>query len=147
VISTNVDKSQPLPQPQNSSAQVDEPGTIEINVTNRHTPRGGSQDVDDSAATEQVLSKVARNEFQLKRYDSAANAYEKLLKNGGDAASINQRLGQCYEHLGKKEDAVSAYKRAASVLKANMGSGRGNSAGQKAALDTVQTAIKVLGGE
>lgn len=123
---------------------VDDPGQIEISVSNR-TPKnvGGSQVVDDGTAS-QNLGKVASQEFQLKRYDSAAKKYEKLLKSGGDSAHINQRLAQCYENLGKKSDAVSAYQRAAKALKDNIQSGRGNVARQKAALESCEAAIKVL---
>lgn len=124
---------------------VEDPGQIEINVTSR-VPRnnGGGQAVEDSSAA-QNLGKVASQEFQLKRYDSAAKKYEKLLKSGdGDQAHVNQRLAQCYENLGKKSDALSAYQRAAKALKENIQAGRGNVTRQKAALESCEAAIKVL---
>ena len=123
---------------------VEDPGEIQINVSNR-APRnsGGSQAVDDGSSS-QNLSKIASQEFQLKRYDSAAKKYEKLLRAGGDPAHVNQRLAQCYENLGKKSDAVNAYQRAAQALKDKIGSGKGNTARDKAALESCEAAIKVL---
>ena len=57
---------------------------------------------------------------------------------------MNQRLAQCYENLGKKSDAVNAYQRAAQALKDKIGSGKGNTARDKAALESCEAAIKVL---
>ena len=132
------------PQTAPSQDPVEDPGQIEINVTNRGPKNsGGGQAVDDGSSA-QNLGKVASQEFQLKRYDSAAKKYEKLLHSGGDPAHVNQRLAQCYENLGKKSDALTAYQRAAKALKENIQSGKGNVSRDKAALETCETAIKVL---
>jgi len=140
------DDPKPLPPGASAHADSDDPGFIEISVS-QTAPKthGGSQEVADGEGS-QALSKVAANEFQLKRFEAAAKVYEKLLRTGGDPAYLNQRLGQCYENLGRNGDAVTAYKRAADALKAAISGGQGNLTTEKAALGSCNAAIQVLGG-
>ncbi|MBI1757210.1 MAG: tetratricopeptide repeat protein [Fimbriimonas ginsengisoli] len=119
---------------------------IDIHVSNpRPAPVGGAQVVPETN-TLPMLLRVAANQYQLKRYDAAAKAYERALRAGSDPASTNQRLGQCYEHLGKSAQAVVAYERAVAALEASLAAGKGNPQRQRLALDSCRAAIKVLRG-
>lgn len=108
---------------------------IEIKVHKGQEPSGGSTPISEGGLT--TLLKVAREQFMLGKYAQAASYYEKALAAGGDAGSVNQRLGQCYERLGRKGDAIEAYSRAETALR---------SGGSKAALEAVRQALQNLRG-
>ncbi len=94
----------------------------------------------------EALTRAARQQYQLGNYASSAAAYERALKSGGDTGSLNQRLGQAYERLGRTGDAASAYERAARAHEAALASGKGDKERTKAALDSCRQALKVLKG-
>jgi tetratricopeptide (TPR) repeat protein len=125
-------------------APKDDPGVIEITVSKaRNQDSGGTE---NSPNRLQALMKTARNEFMLGKYDAAAKAYERALQNGGDQGTINQRLGMCYERLGRTSDAVAAYTHAASAFEYALNSGQGDSKRLKSGLDSCKQAIKLLKG-
>ena len=70
----------------------------------------------ERAAQIDTLIRVARDQYVQGNYKKAAEAYEKALAAGASPASTNQRLAQCYEKLGRKDDAVSAYELAIKAL-------------------------------
>jgi hypothetical protein len=125
---------------------ANDPGFIEITVSKPATKTHGGSDTTGDADSGVALAKVAANEFQLKRYDAAAKAYEKLLTSGGNPATLNQRLGQCYENLGRNQDALTAYQRAADALSSAIAAGHGNLTSEKTALNSCKAAIQLLGG-
>ncbi len=127
-------------QPQTFDSSV-----IEIKVSNPKHVTGGAQEVADTNNL-QVLAHTASAQFQLRHYDSAAKAYERLLRSGGDASTVNQRLGQCYENLGRRSDALGAYQKAITALESNISSGKGNATRARSALDACKQAVKVLQG-
>jgi tetratricopeptide (TPR) repeat protein len=141
----------PDPSPESPKIETrEEPkenhGIIEIKVSPRHQrPASGSQESDGGGNELQALMSAARQQFQLKRYDEAARTYERALRAGGDAASINQRLGQCYSYLGRNAEAIAAYNRAIVAYESLMNSGRAD-ARVAAALESCRQALKVLGG-
>lgn len=116
---------------------------IEINVSNPKHVVGGAEVVQDTNKL-QAIAHTASSQFQLRHFDAAAKSYEKLLKAGADSAGVNQRLAQCYENLGRKGDAQSAYERAINSLEANIKAGKGNQSRQRNALDVCRQALKVL---
>ncbi|HEY3781990.1 MAG TPA: tetratricopeptide repeat protein [Fimbriimonadaceae bacterium] len=123
----------------------DDPGVIEITVSKpRNQESAGGND--SSPNQLQALMKTARNEFLIGKYDSAARSYERALQHGGDQGTINQRLGMCYEKLGRTSDAVAAYTRAASAFEYAINSGQGDSKRLKSGLDSCKQAIKLLKG-
>lgn len=127
----------------------EEPSVIEISVSNpQKRPIGGSDPVSQGAGANEleVVKKMATAQFQLRHYDSAAKAYNRLLKLGGNPISTNQRLGQCYENLGQSSEAVSSYQRAISAIRASLSSGKGDASRLNAALASCEQAIKVLQG-
>ena len=111
------DTVDPPPDPVTSGDQPSGSGRgsiIEIQPSagqnNAPTPTSsGSESVDDAAALADTLTRVARQHYILANYEKAADAYEKALAAGASPGSTNQRLAQCYEKLGRKADAISAY--------------------------------------
>jgi tetratricopeptide (TPR) repeat protein len=124
------------------------PGIIEINFS-KGGGNNGSQRNGNNAATpngRESLIQAARSQYLSGNYQGAANSYERALRAGADQASTNQRLGQCYERMGKNNDAIAAYQRAANAIETAMSSGNGDKASLQRTLDSCRQAIKVLGG-
>lgn len=138
------------PAQKTAAAQVpDDPGIIEIHVTRRSSiaaAGGNSGDSGGSLNELQALLKTARNEFMLGHYESAAKAYERAIMAGGDSAPINQRIGMCYEKLGRTDDAAVAYNRAISSYQGALNAGTGDSKRLKSGLEACKQALKLLKG-
>jgi len=132
-------------QKQEEQKPPDDPGIIEINVVHRSGAPGASSGSTDPNEL-QALLKAARNEFLIGHYDSAARTYQRAVMAGGDSASINERIGMCYQKLGKTEDAVIAYTRAISSYEGALNSGTGNGKRLKSGLDACKQALKLLRG-
>lgn len=119
---------------------ANDPGIIEIEVSKGNSGRtngSGSKEPVINGNGRQALMATARSQMQSGNYSAAANTYERALRAGADAGSTNQRLGQCYTQMGRSNDAVAAYTRAASAFEKS-----GNTQGAEAC----RQAIKVLGG-
>ena len=71
-----------------------------------------NQTADDRSERIDTLIRVAREQYVIGNYAKSADAYEKALALGATPSTTNQRLAQCYERLGKKQEAISAYERA-----------------------------------
>jgi tetratricopeptide (TPR) repeat protein len=123
----------------------EDPGTIQIEVRSGKGRTTGTTSTVGSATGVEALVRVARDQYQLGNYSGAANAYEKALSSGGDAISINQRLGQAYERLGRSGDASSAYQRALGAAESAIASGRGDKSRLQAIADSCRQALRVLG--
>lgn len=139
------------PDPQTSNRTPEKPadqGTIEIKVRDPKKPTmGGSEPIDGGSANEATaLMRTANQQFQLGQYDRSVRTYEAAVRAGADGATAYQRIGQANSNLGKKSEAISAYRRAIGILESAVASGRGNKARNEKALDTCRQAIKVLGG-
>jgi tetratricopeptide (TPR) repeat protein len=106
------------------------------------TPITDEEDARQSATT---LVRVAREAFVQGDYSRAADAYEKALRMGASKGSTNQRLAQCYERLGRRQDAISAYERAIASYQSQLSSGEDN-ARITAALESSRQALRVLRG-
>ncbi|MEZ5162483.1 MAG: tetratricopeptide repeat protein [Fimbriimonadaceae bacterium] len=96
--------------------QERDPGVIDIKV---HPGSGNTIPVPDNGDEEPdadlsvtALIRKARNQYVTGDYSGAAAAYLEALRRGASPSSTNQRLAQCYEKLGKKNEAIAAYKRA-----------------------------------
>lgn len=144
----------PEPIRQNSETKTEDPGIIDIRPSAGSGSSGrannaGSKEAEDDEAAKQsseTLVRVARDAFVRGDYSRAADAYEKALRQGASRGSTNQRLAQCYERLGRKADAISAYERAIAAYQSTLSSGSGDSSRVQAALDTCRQALKVLRG-
>ena len=137
----------PVPPTVNAAEEKKEdPGQIEIKVSdgNRRPNLGGSESVSTGGVA--ALVRVGMQRFQLGQYSSAAATFEQAIKAGGDQMSLNQRLGQCYDNLGRKNEAIDAYKRGIAACQAAMANGSGNREGIQKRLDICQQALKVLQG-
>lgn len=136
-VDTELPMGPPLREPPKEN-----PGVIDIRVsTGGPRPSVGGTAPNPNGL--EALGRTARQQYQLGKFNDAARSYEQLLKSGGDAASTNQRLGQCYEKLGRKPDALSAYTRAVSAYEAQVKAGKSES---QFALDACKQALKVLQG-
>jgi hypothetical protein len=144
--SEQVTDPNPTPVTQNTSQTNEDPGKIEISVSNAQprTNAGGSETVNSGGAS--ALVHVGMQRFQLGQFSSAASSFEQAIRAGGDQMSLNQRLGQCYDNLGRKNDAIEAYKRGIAACQAALNSGNGNKDGIQKRLDSCQQALKVLQG-
>lgn len=116
---------------------------IEINVHKPSSNGGGGADANANEGGLTTLMKVAQDKFLLGKYGEAATAYEKALRIGGDPGRIHQRLGQCYERLGRNADAIAAYSRAESALQSAVNGGRTSA---RAPLESVKQALQNLRG-
>lgn len=94
----------------------------------------------------EALVQTARQQFQMGDYARAADAYEKALAAGADPASVNQRLGQAYERLNRRSDAISAYNRSVRAFEAALQAGKGDPARLRAGLNAAQQALRQLQG-
>ena len=104
---------------------------------------GGGQDVSSSNGNGlQALLRTANQQFGLGRYDKAATTYERALSSGGNSGSLNQRLGQCYEKLGRNGDAISAYTKAVAYYE----DAARTDTSKVQALESCKQALKILRG-
>ncbi|MCO5295932.1 MAG: tetratricopeptide repeat protein [Fimbriimonadaceae bacterium] len=155
-VDTSAQQQQSPPRPTGADDPVDpvlrrdpvteppreNPGIIDIRVSTGRPAGVGGSSIDGNGV--EALSRTARQQYQLGKYEDAARSYEQLLRRGGDPASTNQRLGQCYERLNKKPEAVAAYTRAVAAFDSQIKAGQGDSA--KTGLDACKTALKILQG-
>jgi tetratricopeptide (TPR) repeat protein len=132
-----------------SEAPEDE-GQISITVRQRprHETTGGVQAVDggNSGVALQALERTAQQQLQLGNFAAAANTLEQALRAGGDPVRLNQRLGQALAALGRKSDALAAYRRSQSAAEQAIAQGRGNRERNQASLDIARQAIRNLEG-
>lgn len=122
----------------------DSPGIIDIRASDDSKAAiGGSQDVSANDADNMV--RIGRQHLMAEDFSRAADAFERALAAGADPGSINQRLAQCYEKLGRRSEAITAYQRAIAAYQSRIDSGKGNER-HKSALAACQQAVRVLGG-
>ncbi len=119
----------PTPEGSNSTSRPTEherpnPGTVDIRPSQGNPTRvGNSETIPDnqpSAATLREVETRARQFFNAGDYAKAAAQYERALTLGANPARTSQRLGQCYERLGKRAEAIRAYENAVRLLSAQL---------------------------
>lgn len=123
-----------------------DPGIIMIERSKGQDNVGGGNAGSNNANGREALVQAARSQMMSGNYNGAANTYERALRSGAEASTTYQRLGQCYERMGRNSDAIAAYQRAAASLESSINSGRGDKASLQNRLDSCRQAIKVLGG-
>ncbi|MFQ3587390.1 MAG: tetratricopeptide repeat protein [Fimbriimonadaceae bacterium] len=128
------------------TAPAQDDGLIEINVRRGERPLGGSQPIPDPDRAESYL-RSARQSFLLGEFDRAARSYEQALRAGADPATVNQRLGQVYANMNRREDAIRAYERAISSFEASLRSGTGDRARIESSLEAARQAVRNLRGQ
>ncbi|MBL8059753.1 MAG: tetratricopeptide repeat protein [Chthonomonas sp.] len=145
--STN-SQQDPDPTPTQSDPQPttqSNPGTVDIRPTPGNTTQvGGSEVIGDSGPTWRDHTIRARQFFNSGDYAKAAKAYEDALAAGAEPASTNQRLGQCYQRLGRRADAKRAYENAVRYFTAQVQASP-DSPTLRSALQACQQALKSLG--
>ena len=144
--SGGTDDPAPTSVPPSDDHRNDDPGKIEIKVSDgsRKTSLGGSENIGSGGAA--ALVQVGMQRYQLGQYNSAAASFEQAIRAGGDQMSLNQRLGQCYDNMGRKNDAMEAYKRGIAACQAALNGGGGNKDRIQRRLESCQQALKVLQG-
>ena len=109
------------------------------------TQVGGSEVIgEETGPTWRDHTNRARQFFNSGDYAKAAKAYEDALAAGAEPASTNQRLGQCYQRLGRKADAKRAYENAVRYFTAQVQASP-DSVTLRTALQACQQALKALG--
>lgn len=122
---------------------ADDPGFIDIQVSRgAPTPPGTPVRTENKA---QALLKAAQNQHQSGNLPQAALGYEKALEAGADPGRTNQQLASVYKALGRRNDAVRAYRRAAQAYEAQIAQG-GDRNRLTLAMDVCQQEIANLGG-
>jgi tetratricopeptide (TPR) repeat protein len=122
---------------------------VEINVhrgTNNVPRAGGESSPRVNQNGLEALTRAAYNQFQLGEYAAAAGSFERALQSGGDAVTLNQRLGQAYERLGRLGDAIEAYRRSVRAGEAAIAGGAANPGRIKDAVESSRSALNKLGG-
>lgn len=129
----------PNPTAQGSStppAKQEDSGVIEIKVTTGgNKSSGGSEPTGGQGV--RALLEAANAKFTLGRYAEAAQAYQSALAAGAKPGSANQRIGDCYKHLGQRDAAIAAYSRAAKAYESD---------GNARAAEVCRQAVRDLGG-
>ncbi|MCA0361726.1 MAG: tetratricopeptide repeat protein [Armatimonadetes bacterium] len=124
-----------------SEEPQENPGVIEISQSNS----GGAASQGSGGGSAESLIQQARNLYLQEDYAGAAAAYEKAIQAGGGTGATYQRLAQCYEKLGRRADAISAYRKAINAFEAQVQRGQGSSR-IRTAIDACKRAIAALGG-
>ncbi len=143
---TGTDDPTPTSVPPSDDHRNDDPGKIEIKLSDgvKRGTGGGSENVGSGGAA--ALVQVGMQRYQLGQYNSAAASFEQAIRAGGDQMSLNQRLGQCYDNMGRKNDAIEAYKRGIAACQSALSNGGGNKDRIQRRLESCQQALKVLQG-
>jgi len=121
------------------------PGTIDIRPSNGggSNVAGGSQPINDSPTTAREMLTRARSLYTAGDFAKAADAYESAIRMGADPSVSNQRLGQCYQKLGRKADAARAYQNAIAAYERRVQNSPDDAAA-KTGLDACKSALASL---
>lgn len=151
----NVSKpAQDDPGPSNNTTANQTPptkpsGSISITPANGgvRPPNGGGQIIDEDPKTSngnglKALVRTANEQMLTNNYEGAARSLEQAKSRGGDNGSLNKKLALCYEKMGKRNDAIQSYRNA----KKHLESSAGNDPTAKSQLESVNQALKNLGG-
>ncbi|MCW5941633.1 MAG: hypothetical protein KIS66_05345 [Fimbriimonadaceae bacterium] len=121
----------------------DDPGFIDIQVSRGTTTPPGTPVRTENRA--QALLKAAQNQHQAGNLPQAALGYEKALEAGADSGRTNQQLASVYKSMGRKNDAVRAYRRAIQSYEGQIAQG-GDRNRLALAIDVCNQEIANLGG-
>lgn len=137
--STNQDTTTPSPV----QDEPEDQGEIDISVIRPSSTGGAGADPVVNEAD--LLIKEARAYSSRGHHDKAAQSYEAALRKGASAGATNQRLAECYKRLGRRNDAINAYRRSIVAYDRMISSGN-DSPRIRMALDECNKAIASLGG-
>ena len=101
---------------------------------------------DEGPKTLRHWLEVARSRMMLRDWAAAANAFENAIRAGADPGITNQRLGQCYQELGRKGDARAAYQRAIKSFEAQRKVAPERTERLNISIEACKQALRVLGG-
>lgn len=126
-----------------AAAKAPDDGEISISLHSGSAGPGASS-IDGNGV--EALVRTGTQQYLLNNYSAAATSFERALRNGGDAISLNQRLADSYEKLGRNSEAAAAYGRAIEACRSALGSGKGNKDRIQSVMNTCTQALKVLQG-
>lgn len=139
----NSDPDPAVVQPPQENKRPARDAIVDVRPSRTTDPTSGTAPVEDDPAASETLVRVARDQFIIGNYSKAADAYEKALRSGAPPATSYQRLAQCYEKLGRYNDAVLTYTKAISAFeKLDQ-----TSTSVQTQLDACRQALKVLRGQ
>lgn len=137
--------------PTNAAPKQEDPGTIEINV--RHSGSGsarpsmnGGGETSVSGNGVEALTRAGAQQYQIGNYAGAARSYEQAIRGGGDAITLNRRLAQSLQAMGRSGEAADAYRKCINAIDNALAAGRGNKESLTSTRDLCQQALKVLPG-
>ncbi|MCE9558555.1 MAG: tetratricopeptide repeat protein [Armatimonadetes bacterium] len=107
------------------------PPVYDIKVTSGHSSGATS-----GGTPAKSSFKLGQDAFLAGNMTDAAAYFEQARNGSASQGKTNQRLGQCYERLGRKADAVQAYERAIAAYQ--------KEGGNDAALESCRRALAVL---
>ena len=131
----------------------EDPGEINITVHNgnQRLPGGGEAVGSDNSGSNgnvqgaKAYTQAGNQQFLLGNYSDAARNLERALQSGGDPLSVNHRLGQAYQRLGRKSEAAQSYQRAIQAADQALRSGRGDKERLQSLKESCQAALRVVG--
>ncbi len=124
--------------------QPDPPAIVDIKLSSGDPTPGSDSAIDRNGID--ALVRSAKGQFMEGNYQAAAGTYARALGAGADPALINQRLGQCYEHLGRNSDAIDAYSKAIAASENAINKGKGDRVQMGSILASSRQALKNLQG-
>ncbi len=149
----------PDPEPATAASTAQQPATTTATTnSNQSKPvidirpapnsgrvNGSEPRPDGAPQTSADWSRKGRELYLQRDFNGAANAYERALALGADAAITNQRLAQSLEQAGKRAAAVEAYDRAAAAYQRRIDRGSGSEADRNALAACQQAAAALRG--
>ena len=120
------------------------PAIVDIKLSSGEPAQGADGGMDKNGID--ALVRSAKGQFLVGNYQAAAGTYARALSAGADPALVNQRLGQCYEHLGRNSDAIDAYSKAIAASENAINKGKGDKAQLGSILASSRQALKNLQG-
>lgn len=112
----------------------------------RRAPSRPPADPNAGVKGAQALMKVAQQHMLTRNFAAAADAYEKAIRAGASPTTVYQRLGQCYQEMGRRAEAIGAYSKAIRAMEAAAASDPSVAERMQVSIEACKKAIKVLGG-
>jgi len=146
------EKTAPQTPPTNTLTGGEDPDPVEqkvkkptgsITITQIGNGNGSPKnDPKEDGTSLKALVRTADQQLLTGNYDSAARSLEQAKSRGGDDGSLSKKLALCYDKLGKRTEAIQAYRDAKRQLESKAAS----DPVAKSRLESVNQALKNLGG-
>lgn len=121
-------------------------GIVQISPSQGSASVGNSQSAGQGSGNSGYATQLfneGRDAQSRRDYATAARFYEQALRAGLTTGSVYQRLGQCYQNLNRKAEAIRAYEQAIAAYRRQSG---GNDAVRQRDIAACEDAIRRLRG-